>query len=88
MPSVLAGFVSRVRAVNAIDAALVDPGRPRYATIAGDTVRTPLPAFTRWAFLNRWGVRDILCSWPAAAARPVLHFTLVHPAPIPREGQG
>jgi len=88
MPSVLAGFVSRVRAVIASDAALVDPDRPRYATIAGDTVRTPLPAFTRAAFLSRWGVRDILCSWPAAAARPVLHFTLVHPAPIPREGQG
>ncbi len=66
MPSVLAGFVSRVRAVIASDAALVDPDRPRYAMIAGDTVRTPLPAFTRAAFLSRWGVRDILlplCTW-------------------------
>jgi hypothetical protein len=49
MPSVLAGFVSRIRAVIASDAALVDPDRAMYATIAGDTVRTPLPAFTRAA---------------------------------------
>jgi hypothetical protein len=83
--TVIAGFVSRVRAIMASDAALVCDDGPRFATVGGDTVRTPLPAFTRAAFLARWGLRDLLCSWPAASARPALRFTLVHPAPVPRE---
>jgi hypothetical protein len=84
---VIAGLVSRIRAVMSSDAALVDPDRPRLATVGGDTVLTPLPSFTRAAFLSRWGLRGLLCSWPEDAARPVLHLTLGHPAPIPREQQ-
>ena len=83
--TVIAAFVSRVRAVMASDAALVCDDGPQFATVGGDTVRTPLPAFTRAAFLTRWGLRDLLCSWPAASARPALLFTLVHPAPVRRD---
>ena len=86
--TVIAGVVSRVRELMARDAALVIPDGPLVATVGGDTVSTPLPALNREAFLARWGYRDVLCSWPAAAARPLFHVTLVHPAPLPPEGQG
>jgi hypothetical protein len=84
---VIAGLVSRVRELMAMDAALVTPDEP-LATVRGETVSTPLPALTREAFLSRWGHRDALCSWPAAAARPLFYLTLVHPAPLPPEGRG
>ena len=86
--TVIAGVVSRVRELMARDAALVIPDGPLVATVGGDTVSTPMPALTREAFLARWGYRDALCSWPAAAARPLFHVTLVHPAPLPPEGEG
>jgi hypothetical protein len=70
------------------DAALVTPDGPLIATVGGDTVSTPLPALTREAFLPWWGHWDALCSWPAAAARPLFHLTLVHSAPVPPEGRG
>jgi hypothetical protein len=85
---VIAGLVSRVRELMAWDAALVTPDGPLVATVRGDTVSTPLPALTREAFLSRWGHHDPLCSWPAAAARPLFRLTLVHPAPLPPEGRG
>jgi hypothetical protein len=74
----------------ASDAALVNPDGPLVATVGGDTVSTPLPALTREAFLSRWGHRDALplSSWPVAAARPLFHMTLVHPAPLLPEGRG
>ncbi|MFY7873476.1 MAG: reverse transcriptase domain-containing protein [Limnohabitans sp.] len=86
--TVVAGLVSRVRALMASDAALVTPDGPLVANVGGDTVSTPLPTLTREAFLSRWGLRDVLCSWPAAAARPLFHLTLVHPAPLPPYDHG
>jgi hypothetical protein len=85
--TVIAGLVPRVRELMARDAALVTPDGPLIATVGGDTVSTPLPALTQEAFLSRWGHRDALCSWPAAAARPLFHLTLVHPGPLPPEGR-
>ncbi len=84
----IAGLVSRVRELMARDAALVTPDGPLVATVGGDTVSMPLPALTPEAFLSRWGHRDALCSWPAAAARPLFHLTVVHPASLPPEGRG
>ena len=72
----------------ASDAALVTPDGPQVATVGGDTVSTPLPALTREAFLSRWGLRDVLCSWPEASARPLFYLTLVHPAPLPPDDHG
>ncbi len=85
--TVVAGLVSRVRELMARDAALVTFDGPLVATVGGGTVSTPLPALTREAFLSRWGHRDALCFWPAAAARPLFHLTLVHPALLPPEGR-
>jgi hypothetical protein len=36
-------------------------------------ISTPLPGRTREAFLSRCGLRGVLGSWPAAAAKPLFH---------------